>query len=221
MGTPLLLDLYCCSGGAAVGYARAGYRVVGVDSDPRMARFYPFEYHRADALEFAGEHGGSADLIHASPPCQRYSAPNRGNQRHRAVLHPDLIGPTRALLDRIGRPYVIENVPGAPLRRDVLLCGEMFGLGVIRHRVFELGGWRMNQPAHRRHRGRVRGWRHGKYHPGPYLAVYGDGGGKASPVEAAIALGIDWIHDRALLVEAIPPAYTEAIGRAHIEGIER
>jgi hypothetical protein len=102
---------------------------------------------------------------------------------------------------------------GAKIRKDVTLCGEMFGLEVLRHRHFELGGWSMKQPPHVPHRGRVKGWRHGEYFDGPYFAVYGDGGGKGSVAEWQRAMGIDWTSDKVELAEAIPPAYTELIGR--------
>lgn len=155
------------------------------------------------------------DAIHASPPCQGYTA--------LAAVHgnewPKLIPETRELLDSTGLPYVIENVQGAPVRRDLVLCGEMFGLGVIRHRYFELGGWIATAPAHVKHRGRVRGWRHGEYFDGPYLAVHGDGGGKGSVAEWQQAMGIDWTDVRREIAEAIPPAYTQAIGEQLLESI--
>lgn len=108
---PRLLDLFCCEGGAAVGYHRAGFDVVGVDRDGKFAKRYPFEFHQADAIEFVREHGHEFDAIHASPPCQAYS----GTQKIQNNDHPDLIGPTRDALEATGVPYVIENVPGAPL----------------------------------------------------------------------------------------------------------
>lgn len=207
-----LLDAYCCAGGAAVGYARASFDVIGVDIEPQPE--YPFPFVQGDAVEYIGEHGHRFDRIHASPPCQASSGPTRGtNRRRRAHLHVDLIPDTRDALASTGRPYVIENVQGSALRRDVVLCGEMFGLAVIRHRYFELGGWSTSPPSHVPHRGRVRGWRHGQYHDGPYLAVYGKGGGKATTEECRIGLGIVHITDRAKLIEAIPPAYTEWLGR--------
>jgi DNA (cytosine-5)-methyltransferase 1 len=107
---------------------------------------------------------------------------------------------------------VIENVAGAPIRRDLVLCGEMFGLSVIRHRFFELGGWTADRPEHRKHRGRVAGMRHGEWFTGPYFAVYGDGGGKGSVAQWQEAMGIDWTDVRKEIAEAIPPAYTEFIG---------
>jgi DNA (cytosine-5)-methyltransferase 1 len=201
-----ILDLFSCAGGAAVGYSRAGFEVVGVDIDPQPN--YPYEHHVADALAYLAAHGHEFDAVHASPPCQDYSALKavHGNE------WPRLIEPTRDLLEQIGKPYVIENVQGAPVRRDLTLCGEMFGLGVIRHRYFELGGWTMPAPAHIRHRGRVRGWRHGAYFDGPYLAVHGEGGGKGTVAEWQVAMGIDWTDVRREIAEAIPPIYTQFIG---------
>lgn len=207
-----LLDLYSCAGGAAAGYTKAGFDVVGVDIDPQPN--YPFEHHVADALLYAAEHGHEYDAIHASPPCQTHSALTGGNRKRPGWTddHVDLIPATRQLLDKIGKPYVIENVAGAPIRKDVALCGEMFGLAVIRHRFFELGGWSTAQPPHVPHRGRVQGWRHGVHYDGPYFAVHGDGGGKGSIADWQAAMGIDWTDVKREIAEALPPAYTEWIG---------
>lgn len=236
MREPIVLDLFCCAGGAGMGYRRAGFRVRSVDLDAQPNN--PFPFFQGDALEvlrilltggfisFTDRDGKVERLclsdfaaIHASPPCQGYTALKavHGNE------WPLLIDPVRELLDQTGLPYVIENVQGAPLRRDLTLCGEMFGLRVIRHRFFELGGWTAKPPAHIPHRGRVAGWRHGQWYDGPYFAVYGNGGGKGSVAQWQDALGIDWTSDRHELAEAIPPAYTEFIGHqlgAHIDGVE-
>jgi DNA (cytosine-5)-methyltransferase 1 len=110
-------------------------------------------------------------------------------------------------------PFVIENVQGSAVRRDLTLCGEMFGLAVIRHRYFEVEGLPVVQPAHIKHRGRVAGMRHGEWFTGPYFAVYGDGGGKGSVAQWREAMGIDWTWNRKEIAEAIPPAYTEYVGR--------
>jgi hypothetical protein len=222
-----LLDLFCGAGGAAMGYHRAGFDVIGVDIEPQPR--YPFAFVQADAIDFLAEIVGGAEFfpqpsgisdmarlislrgfsaVHASPPCQAYTS-MRSRWPDRA--HPELIEPTRELLERIGLPYVIENVQGSDLRRDLTLCGEMFGLDVIRHRYFECS-FPVTQPAHIPHRGRVRGWRHGLYHDGPYLAVYGQGGGKGTVTEWQQAMGIDWTADRKAIAEAIPPAYTEHVG---------
>lgn len=206
---PRLLDLFCCAGGAAKGYQRAGFDVVGVDIKPQPN--YPFEFHQGDALEFLAAHWREFDAIHASPPCQASCALTAGTNKGRE--YPQLIPDTRAALAKLNVPTVIENVQGAKVRRDVTLCGEMFGLGVIRHRYFELDGWTMPQPAHVPHRGRVAGYRHGKRFEGPYVAVYGRGGGKGTIAQWQTAMGIDWTADRVELAEAIPPAYTEYIGR--------
>lgn len=217
MNRPRLLDLFCCAGGAAVGYHRAGFDVVGLDIN--LQPNYPFEFHQGNAIEFAKEHGHEFDAIHASPPCQAHTTLIKGNQQATAYRHVDLIPATREALEATGKPFVIENVPAAPIRADLTLCGEMFGLGVIRHRVFELHGWTAAQLPHVKHRGRVAGWRHGQWHDGPYFAVYGDGGGKGSVTEWQHAMGIDWTADRRELAEAIPPAYTELIGEQLIEAV--
>jgi hypothetical protein len=129
--------------------------------------------------------------------------------------HVDLVAPTRELLERTGLPYVIEQPNGrAEIRKDLSLCGEMFGLGVLRHRNFELGGWSIVRPVHPKHRGRVRGYRHGRFYDGPYVAAYGSGGGKATVAEMQSAMDIYWTDVREELTEAIPPAFSEHIGRA-------
>lgn len=196
-----------------MGYWRAGWSVEGVDI---AATRYPFRQQVKDALKVLADLDfvRSFDAVHLSPPCQAYSAPTKGTNAKRGPAHPDLLGPSRELVEAAGVPYVIENVAGAPMRKDLRLCGEMYGLGVLMHRYFELGGWSMAQPEHKPHRGRVRGWRHGVYFAGPYVAAYGDGGGKATPAEMQAAKGIDWTDDPWELKEAIPPSYTEAIGAA-------
>jgi len=225
VSAPKLLDLFSCAGGAGMGYSRAGFDVYAVDIEPQPNN--PFPFHQGDALEVLVLLilGGSVDFthrdgtvewltladfaaVHASPPCQGYTA--------LAAVHgnewPKLVPQTRDLLDSTNLPYVIENVQGSPVRRDLVLCGEMFGLDVIRHRYFELGGWSGTAPTHKPHRGRVRGWRHGEYFDGPYLAVHGEGGGKGSVAEWQAAMGIDWTDVRREIAEAIPPAYTEHVG---------
>ncbi len=217
MDAPVLLDLYCCIGGAAVGYARAGWTVIGVDWLPQPD--YPFEFHQGDALTLGYELATRATAIHASPPCQGEGAIAKGNAPRLAELHPRLIPATRRMLDDIGLPYVIENVAGADIRKDVTLCGETFGLGVIMHRYFELSGWTTTSPPHSPHRGRVRGWRHGEYFDGPYVAAYGNGGGKATVAEMQTAKDIDWTVEHLGLREALPPAYTEWLGRRWLDAL--
>jgi DNA (cytosine-5)-methyltransferase 1 len=209
MNRPLLLDLFCGAGGAGEGYRRAGFEIVGVDIVPQLD--YPGTMVIANALDYVADNWRRFDAIHASPPCQASSTLTKGTNKGREYAQ--LIPETRRLLHATGLPTVIENVQGSDLRRDLTLCGEMFGLGVIRHRYFELGGgFAAAQPAHKPHRGRVRGWRHGVYHDGPYLAVYGEGGGKGSVSEWQEAMGIDWTDDRKAIAEAIPPAYSHYIG---------
>ena len=192
-----------------MGYHRAGFDVVGVDIAPQPD--YPFEFHQGDALDFLAEHGQEFDARHASPPCQASCALTKGTNNGRKYLN--LIPATREGLAVFDGPSIIENVQGADIRRDLTLCGEMFDLGVIRHRYFELSGFTAAQPKHRKHRGRVAGYRHGQWYEGPYVAVYGDGGGKGSVPEWQAAMGIDWTDNRKSIAEAIPPAYTEHIGR--------
>jgi hypothetical protein len=219
---PRLLDLFCCAGGAAMGYHRAGFDVFGVDVAPRPN--YPFPRHQGDAMSYLTALITSGEIeqyaaIHASPPCQDKCALTVGTNASQGWggTHRDLVAPTRELLEVSGLPYVIEQPNGkAEIRKDLSLCGEMFGLGVLRHRNFELGRWTVARPAHPRHRGYVRGYRHGVYREGPYVAPYGSGGGKATVPEMQTAMGITWTKVREELTEAIPPAYGEWIGRAYL-----
>ena len=212
---PRLLDLFCGAGGAGEGYRRAGWDILGVDIAPQPD--YPGEFVQGDALDFLADHWHEFDAVHASPPCQASTALTKGTNKGREYVQ--LIPETRRLLRATGLPSVIENVQGSDLRRDLVLCGEMFGLGVIRHRYFELGHALVTQPEHVPHRGRVRGWRHGTYYDGPYVAVYGDGGGKGTVAEWQAAMGIDWTDDRKSIAEAIPPRYCEYIGAQLIRAI--
>lgn len=207
---PRLLDLFCGAGGAAVGYYRAGFDVVGVDINHQS---YPFEFHQADALTFPLD---GFDAIHASPPCQAYSS-----MKHMpdAKINPEFIEPIRARLIASGLPYIIENVPGAPLIEPVTLCGSMFGLGVYefqlrRHRLFE-STFTLTAPGL-------------CAHTSPTIGVYGghvrcrsakfwrntaaDFPGYDKPALAKAAMGIDWMT-LGEISEAIPPAYTEHVGR--------
>jgi hypothetical protein len=208
------LDAFCNIGGSGMGLHLAGFNVVGVDllEQPR----YPFEFHQGDAIDYIATNGTDFDLISAGPPCQFDCMLTAGTNQARRDQYPDLLEPTRNALDGTGRPYIIEQPPGRASKRmrvDVKLCGEMFGLGVLRHRNFELGGWSMPQPTHVPHRGRVAGMRHGEWFTGPYFAVYGDGGGKGTVADWQRAMGIGWTDVRRELAEAIPPAYFELLGR--------
>ena len=217
-----ILDLFCCQGGAAVGYDRAGFEVVGVDLEQRFAKRYPFEFHAADALEFVKAHGHEFDAIHASPPCQAYTRGNAG----RVTSWPRLIEPVRELLVQTGLPYVIENVKdaGPELVSPVGLCGCMFGLatedtdGVRIHlqrlRLFETS-WGLTAPGpcdHSDHEwvaGAYGGARRDKYE-----AKYVRKGGYVPRDKAVVKRLLGIAHDMTWngLYESVPPAYTEWIG---------
>lgn len=214
---PRLLDLFCCAGGAAEGYARAGFEVWGVDIEPQPR--YPFAFIRHDALTLDPRFIARFDAIHASPPCQHWS--DLAHRNDNADDHPKLIAPTRALLMASGLPYVIENVERTPLLDPVMLCGTMFpGLRVLRHRLFECSfpAW---APPHGKHplcyTMDKRKAHYGKLNEMEAF-VQVTGGGNCSVRAAADAMGIDWMT-KDELNEAIPPAYTQHIGRqlmAHI-----
>jgi DNA (cytosine-5)-methyltransferase 1 len=219
---PKLLDAFCCEGGAGKGYHDAGFDVVGVDiaGQPR----YPFEFHQGDALEFIAEHGREFDVIHASPPCQSYlnlGAVNRALGRK--YEHADLIGATREVLEWVGKPYVIENVQDA--RRELVdpvrICGTGLDMPLRRHRLFEsnlpLTGVacahdRFTEPRY------WTGWRpKGEKRLSTVVQVYGNAGGTD---EWHAAMGIDWMTNKGMC-EAVPPAYTEHIGRQLLAALER
>ncbi|MER6911125.1 DNA methylase [Streptomyces sp. NPDC000594] len=215
MRRPTVLDLFCGGGGAGMGYWRAGFDVVGVDIVPRPS--YPFRFVQADALDAVHAMCQDVHLVHASPPCQNSCTLTKGTNHGRK--YPDLIPQMREICRWYGVPWVMENVPGSDLRKDLSLCGEMFGLGVIRHRYFEIewiGAAPLTPPPHITHRGPVRGWRHGVWRDGPYIAAYGRGGGKGSVAEMQTAMDIHWTDDHNELTEAIPPAYTHHIGQEYI-----
>lgn len=202
---PRLLDLFCCQGGAAMGYHRAGFEVTGVDISPQPR--YPFQFHQADALAFVKEHGHEFDAIHASPPCHDHTAlKSRAGLDGTAHLLPD----TREALQALGKPYVIENVPGAPIRKDLVLCGEQFGLRTVRHRWFEfsdglliLGMPHIPHSAKTSTKKRKTCW-----DAGMHISVTGDIG----VTIGSQVMKIDWMT-RDGLSQAIPPDYTEYIGR--------
>lgn len=207
---PRLLDLFCCAGGAGVGYRRAGFEVVGVDLKPQPR--YPFKFIQADALRLDPEFLASFDAIHASPPCQSYSdlAKRNGN----ADAWPRLVEPVREMLIGTGLPYIIENVDGAPLLNPVVLCGTMFtGLRVLRHRLFETN-FLVLVPPHGRHpivhTFDKRKGQFGKTNEMlDFVSV--TGGGNCTVAAASDAMGIDWMTKNELN-EAIPPVYTQHIG---------
>lgn len=225
MNRPVILDLFSCAGGAGVGYHRAGFDVVGVDIKPQP--HYPFEHHIGDALEFVRQHGHEFDAIHASPPCQVYS---KTAVAHNAV-HPDLLLPTRAALQEVGRPYVIENVEGAPLIDPLILCGTEFGLraadvdGVLlalrRHRLFESSMWLWGRGGCQHDSTLVAGVYGGSRHEKPEHRDNPERRGGYTPALRVRAelLGIDWKMNEHELNQAIPPVYTEHIGRQLIEAL--
>jgi hypothetical protein len=208
-----VLAAFCGIGGDTAGYQALGCHVTGVDMRP-LERYCGDEFYWGDAIEFIRRRGHEYDLIHAGPPCQFDCTLTAGTNAGK-FSYPNLLVPTRDALESTGRPYVLEQPPGRASRRmrvDLTLCGEMFGLGVVRHRNFELGGWTAAKPQHIKHRGRVAGMRHGEWFEGPYFAVYGNGGGKGTVAQWQQAMGIDWTNVRKEIAEAIPPAYTRYIG---------
>ena len=208
---PRLLDLYCCAGGAGVGYWRAGFHVTGVDKDPQPN--YPFRFIEADALEVLADRKFLAgfDAIHSSPPCQDWALATL-SQRRRGAEYPDLIGPTRVLLEPLKIPWVIENVPDTPLRPDIRLCGCMFGLEIPgvgylkRERWFETSWRAFGLEIPHRHRGHA-------------ISIAGHGTpswmrartGHIRVAEWRRVMGVDWTT-RDELTEALPPAYTAYVG---------
>jgi len=200
MKKPRLLDLFCGAGGAGMGYARAGFEVVGVDINPQPR--YPFEFCRADAVAFLHEHGHLFDAVHASPPCQAYSE----TRKIQSNDHPELIPPTREALRQCGQMWVIENVPRSPLIDPVELCGAMFGLRTYRHRLFETS-FSVAVPEHPKHSAPQ-----AKMGRPPRDDAFIHVVGNFSGVDyAKAAMGIDWMN-RNEMAQAIPPAYTEFLG---------
>ncbi len=219
---PRLLDLFCGAGGAAVGYHRGGFDVVGVDIAPQPN--YPFEFCQVDALEFMErlfesgfENWWDFDAIHASPPCQRWA---EGSDWH-GKDYPDLLTSIRPMVADTHLPYVLENVPEAPLRQDVVLCGTQFGLQsdgfeIRRHRAFELN------------------WEFGSLvspcqHSLPSMPIFGHNpngdfykrhGRGVSIEHKRAAMGMDW-SSREELAEAIPPAFTQFIGEQLLRHLSR
>ena len=205
---PNLLDVYCGAGGAGWGYHLAGFNVVGVDNKKQPQHKQGMEFIHADALKLLDdiEYCRSFDVIHASPVCKKYSVT--------ASLHnndyPDDIAEVRRKLIKIGKPYVIENVPGAPLKDYVELCGSMFGLQVIRHRLFECNPQIIFPPMACNCSGGTNSHRaYSSFEKGAkYITVVGN---NYKADDGRKAMGIDWMT-REYLSQAIPPAYTKWIG---------
>lgn len=200
-----LLDLFCGAGGCSAGYSKAGFDVTGVDINPMPN--YPFKFIQADALEYLEEYGHLYDCFSASCPCQAYSKTQRIMQND----HPDLIEPTRKLLKSFNKPYIIENVPEAPLINPILLCGAMFGLRTYRHRLFE-SNIRLIQPEHPKHTAKTAKMGR-KPKPGEFMHIVGNFSGADLAREI---MQIDWMT-RNELKESIPPAYTYYLGNQLME----
>lgn len=221
---PRFVDLFTGVGGAYRGYVEAGMTpVVAVDIAPQPDHPDPSKFLRADAIQFLRDwvrdpSSIQADFVHASMPCQAECTLTKGTNQRFADRYVNLYRETKELLETLRIPYAFENPEARP---DVVLCGEMFGLHVIRHRNFELAGWRAPKPKHIPHRGRVKGYRHGINYPGHYYAVYGEGGGKGSIREWQDAMNIHWTVNRKSIAEAIPPAYTKWVGEQFIAHYKR
>lgn len=209
---PRLLDLFSGAGGAARGYQEAGFHVTGVDIE-NQPNYAGDEFWKADALWFLETVDPSQfDLIHASPPCQAFST---HTPKANKPGHPDLIEPTRRLLQATGRPFVIENVEGAPLNGYLKLCGSMFGMQIQRHRMFEIEGfpvmslacnhkqWERSSPY--TVTGHADGDSYDRRSGGKYL-------GFRDTAHAKELMGMPWAQTTREVTEAIPPAYTRFIG---------
>jgi DNA (cytosine-5)-methyltransferase 1 len=209
VGKPRLLDLFCGAGGAAMGYHRAGFEVVGVDIRPQP--HYPFEFIEADALtyfqllqDWRQIPALRFDAIHASPPCLPFS--KAGARWKDREIGPDLLTPTRSLLEATGRPYVIENVPQAPGPWDILLCGTHFDRPYIKHRYFRCSVPLTLAPMTCSHgRGGLLG--------AGLVDVFDARPRRIPWREAAALLEVPWMTTRQDMRNAIPPAYTEWIGK--------
>lgn len=221
-----LLDLYCGAGLAAIGYQQAGFHVTGVDIEAKSC-YAGDVFILGDALEVLKDLAfcRQFDLIHASPPCQAYS-PATGKQRAEGKVYADLVAETRAGLEAAGVPYVIENVPAAPIRKDITLHGWMFGLNVMRKRCFEIGGWWMMQPGVSKRRGSVKdgdfvtiigkqGYRKYKGLPSGWRPKFDQGSGlKTWHFAMGIPEGYKFRDTE--ISEGIPPAYARYLGECWI-----
>jgi len=193
-----ILDLFCGAGGATKGYQRAGFYVVGVDIKPQP-HYCGDEFHQADALTYSLD---GFDVIHASPPCQHYSTMTHIHKNKN--LHPDLIDKVRNLLQITGKIFVIENVIGSKLKTPIMLCGTSFGLRIAKHRLFEINPklYFLMPPCQ---------------HENIYDPYHGGEEARGERTKLAEAIGIDFFMTRPEVREAIPPAYTEWIGKQLIK----
>ena len=194
---PELLDLCCGGGGASVGYFLAGFEVTGVDIQSQPD--YPFDFIKEDVLKLPYDFLMSFDAIHASVPCEGYCTANPKARLH-PELYPDLYHPVKAMLIAAGKPWIMENVIGSPVK-GFRLCGTSFGLGVFRHRVFETNFHVANVPECCCQDLRIDG--------DEYLTVAGN---HKNLKRAWKAMGTFWINDPQVVKKAIPPAYTQWIG---------
>jgi DNA (cytosine-5)-methyltransferase 1 len=226
---PRLLDLFCCEGGAGVGYQRAGFDVTGVDLNPQPR--YPFPFIQADAIQYVTDHGHEYDAIHASPPCQLYSITKHSH----SAEHPDLVGPTRDALQSTGLPWIIENVVGAPLVNPLILCGTEFDLTAVdtdgtplylrRHRLFESNRYLFGAGGCRCAAYKHRGWTcAGAYGGGSSDRAHAKfvrrgGYTPGKQVRAALLGGLDWMTLHGLS-QSIPPAYTAFLGAQMLTYLE-
>ena len=197
-----LLDLFCGAGGCSMGYHRAGFEVTGVDKNVQHS--YPFKFIKADAMEIDLE---GYDCYHASPPCQHFSISTRGNN-DTWRSHPNLLEETRTRLKSTGKPYVIENVVGAPMLEPITLCGTMFkGLRVIRHRLFECNFY-VRRLRCGKHYIIKRKKKHSKE---AFVTIAGN---TCTDLEGAKdAMGVDWMISLSRVTQTIPPYYTQYIGK--------
>jgi DNA (cytosine-5)-methyltransferase 1 len=217
-----LLDIYCGAGLAAIGYRQAGFHVTGVDNQTKSC-YAGDKFILGDALEILQDIDfcNQFDAIHTSPPCQKHST-STAPQRREGKIYPEMIAPTRLLLTQYNMPTIIENVYTAPVRMDLLLRGDMFGLNVLRKRKFEFQNWWIMQPqlpkqvgsvadgdyctiigkqGYRKSKGQPKGWRP-KFDQGSALKTW------------AFAMGIPpkYKFKDVEISEGIPPAYTKYIG---------
>ena len=211
MTTIRMLDLFCGAGGASMGYHQAGFEMVGVDLSAQP--HYPFTFIRANALKLDDVFLGSFDAVHASPPCQCYSSASLP-QRSQGKRYVDLVAQTRILLQRICKPWIIENVQGAPLNNPLMLCGTMFDLPLYRHRYFE-SSCGLTAPTHKIHT--VKQAKMGRApKPGEYMNPVGHFSGVGA---AQKAMEIAWMGQKEL-AQAIPPPYTRFIGSQLLRSLQ-
>lgn len=199
-----ILDLFCCCGGAALGLSDSGKNeIMGVDITNDHQ--YPFKFINKNVFDLPLPFFKNYDLIWASPPCQLYSIGTNAHRKNKE--YPDLIAKTRRLLHQTGKPYIIENVPNAPLRKDLLLCGEMFGLRVLRHRVFEINGFTVLQPVHPKHK------KHIDETHSYYYQIAGHGGNSFCYKfeDWKNAVNVHHIHNKKHFVQIVIPEYSRYI----------